>query len=84
MLGIQPHPTVIEIVGYFLYLIPMLLYVLWPPQRPEPGRRSVAAPDGAVRAAPSSVPSPSPATGSDPMTAPRLGALLVALAARRC
>ncbi len=30
MLGWQPQPTVIEVVGYFAYLIPAAIYVLWP------------------------------------------------------
>jgi high-affinity iron transporter len=30
MLGLQPHPTVIEASLYMLYALPMLLYVLWP------------------------------------------------------
>jgi high-affinity iron transporter len=30
MLGLQPHPTVIEATLYVLYAVPMLLYVLWP------------------------------------------------------
>ena len=30
MLGLQAHPTTIEFVGYFLYLLPMAAYVLWP------------------------------------------------------
>ncbi len=30
MLGLQPHPTVIEASLYVLYAVPMLLYVLWP------------------------------------------------------
>jgi high-affinity iron transporter len=30
MLGVQPHPTVVETAGYLLYLVPMLLFVLWP------------------------------------------------------
>ena len=64
VLGIQPHPTVIETVGYFLYLIPMLLYVLWPPQRRSSAPVG-AAPTAPSASAPSSVPSPSPATGSD-------------------
>jgi high-affinity iron transporter len=33
VLGIQPEPVVIEVVGYFLYLIPMLTVVLWPTPR---------------------------------------------------
>jgi high-affinity iron transporter len=39
MLGLQPIPTVAEVVAWFLYAIPMSLYVLWP-QRP--GREKVA------------------------------------------
>ena len=37
MLGWQPDPTNAEVIGYFLYLIPAMLYVLWPnrPQRPQ-------------------------------------------------
>jgi high-affinity iron transporter len=36
VLGIQPQPVAIEIVGWLLYLIPMLLIVLWPaPSRPR-------------------------------------------------
>ena len=30
MLGLQPYPVVIEVVGYVLYAIPMLLYLLLP------------------------------------------------------
>jgi iron uptake system component EfeO len=30
MLGVQPHPTVVETAGYLVYLVPMLLFVLWP------------------------------------------------------
>ncbi len=30
MLGLQPRPTVVEVAGYLLYAIPMLLVVLWP------------------------------------------------------
>src|SRR5664279_5216989 len=30
MLGLQPHPTVIEASLYVLYALPMALYVLWP------------------------------------------------------
>ena len=37
VLGLQPKPTVIEAVGWLVYAIPMLAYVLWPrPQRPKP------------------------------------------------
>ena len=30
MLGLQPRPTVLEAAAYLLFLVPMLLYVLWP------------------------------------------------------
>jgi high-affinity iron transporter len=34
MLGIQPRPVLIEVVGWLLYLIPVGIYVAWPPGRP--------------------------------------------------
>jgi high-affinity iron transporter len=34
MLGLQPQPTIAEVVIYFAYLVPMLVYVLWPSGRP--------------------------------------------------
>lgn len=36
ILGLQPHPTQIEVAGWLLYAVPMLLFVLWP----EGGRRT--------------------------------------------
>ena len=40
MLGLQPQPTVAEVVGWLLYAIPMSIYVLWPSaprtRRPAP------------------------------------------------
>jgi high-affinity iron transporter len=30
VLGIQPQPVVAEVIGYALYAVPMLAYVLWP------------------------------------------------------
>ena len=30
MLGIQDHPVVIEVIGWFVYVIPVGLYVAWP------------------------------------------------------
>ena len=33
VLGVQPEPTAIELVGWLLYLVPMLLIVLWPAAR---------------------------------------------------
>jgi high-affinity iron transporter len=46
MLGVQAHPVVIEIIGWLVYLIPVGLYVVWPPGRPAPARS--AAKIGAV------------------------------------
>lgn len=42
MLGIQPQPRLIELVGWLLYLVPVGVYVVWPPGRGLP-RRTVAA-----------------------------------------
>ena len=39
MLGIQDHPVVIEVIGWFAYLIPVGLYVGWPAGR-APSRRT--------------------------------------------
>jgi high-affinity iron transporter len=30
ILGIQPQPVLIEVIGWFVYLIPVVLYVVWP------------------------------------------------------
>ena len=38
VLGIQPMPAVIEVVGWLLYLVPVGLYVAWPPGRRVPWR----------------------------------------------
>jgi high-affinity iron transporter len=38
MLGIQAHPALIEIVGWLAYLVPVGLYVAWPPGRSAPAR----------------------------------------------
>ena len=38
MLGWQPRPVTIEVVVWLLYLIPVGLYVAWPPGRPVPLR----------------------------------------------
>lgn len=39
MLGIQERPTVVELLAWLLYLVPVGLYVAWPPGR---GLRAVA------------------------------------------
>ena len=38
MLGVQPKPVLIEIVGWLLYVIPVGWYVAWPAGRPSPTR----------------------------------------------
>src|SRR3954468_14683151 len=38
MLGIQGHPVVIEVAGWLLYLVPVGLYVAWPPGKAVPAR----------------------------------------------
>ena len=35
MLGVQPVPTVAEVLVWLVYVVPMSVYVLWP-QRPRP------------------------------------------------
>src|SRR4051795_2796178 len=47
MLGLQPTPTVVEVVVYMLYAVPMVLYVLWPDRlrlRRAPARSRGSAP----------------------------------------
>jgi high-affinity iron transporter len=41
MFGIQPQPTVGEVLGWLLYAVPMLAYVLWP-RRSAPAVRQRA------------------------------------------
>jgi high-affinity iron transporter len=41
MLGLQSQPVVIEVVGWLVYLVPVGLFVAWPPGR-SLARRSVA------------------------------------------
>ena len=38
VLGIQSKPTVIEVVAYLVYLVPVLVYIAWPPGRRVPWR----------------------------------------------
>jgi high-affinity iron transporter len=45
LLGVYPFPSVAEVVGWLLYAVPMLTFVLWPQRRPSP--RRVAAPASA-------------------------------------
>jgi high-affinity iron transporter len=46
LFGVYPFPTVAEVVGWLLYAVPMLTFVLWPQPRPAP--RRVAAPASGV------------------------------------
>jgi high-affinity iron transporter len=41
LLGVYPFPSVAEVVGWLLYAVPMLAFVLWPQRRPA--RRPVPA-----------------------------------------
>jgi high-affinity iron transporter len=50
VLGLQPKPTVIEVVLWLAYLIPMALYVCWPAKR-QP-RPAGASPSTAERPSP--------------------------------
>ena len=43
MLGWQPRPTVIEVVVYVAFLVPVMTFVLWPATRPFP-RRALTSP----------------------------------------
>jgi high-affinity iron transporter len=38
MLGVQPFPVLAEVVGWLLYVIPLGLFVAWPPGRAVPAR----------------------------------------------
>jgi high-affinity iron transporter len=41
VLGLQPTPTEIEVIGWLVYLVPLGLYVAWPPGKRVP-RRPIA------------------------------------------
>ena len=48
MLGIQPRPVLIELIGWIVFLIPVGIYVAWPPGRglPRPVLAKVLAASG--------------------------------------
>jgi len=50
VLGIQPRPVWAEVIGWVAYLVPMVLFVLWPkrPSRPAPVPASAAVSSVAV------------------------------------
>jgi high-affinity iron transporter len=39
VLGIQPYPVTVEVAAWLVYLVPLLVYLLWPQRRPT--RRAV-------------------------------------------
>lgn len=39
MLGLQPTPVLAEVSGWLLYVVPLGVFVAWPPGRPVPWRR---------------------------------------------
>jgi high-affinity iron transporter len=43
MLGVQAHPVRIEVVAWLAYLVPVGIYVAWPPGRPVATRRIATA-----------------------------------------
>jgi len=47
MLGIQQHPVLIEVVGWLAYLVPVGVFVAWPPGRALPRRLLAGALAGA-------------------------------------
>ncbi|HEV2638916.1 MAG TPA: hypothetical protein VGX23_27475 [Actinocrinis sp.] len=53
MLGVQEHPVLIEVLGWFAYMAPIGVYVAWPPSRKVSARARlrVAAGSAGVGAA---------------------------------
>ncbi len=43
MLGVQPTPTVAELIAWLVYAVPMLAFVLWPARRQRPWRPAAEA-----------------------------------------
>jgi high-affinity iron transporter len=83
MLGIQDHPVLIEVVGWLAYLVPVGLYVAWPPNRRLSRRTLIRAASavagiGAVATAllvlpAPAVPAPNPTTRAGAVSAQLLG-----------
>ncbi|MDT7606950.1 MAG: high-affinity iron transporter [Pseudonocardiales bacterium] len=49
VLGIQPYPVLIEVVAWFVYLVPLMVYLLWPqggPARRVPAEEPTPASAG--------------------------------------
>jgi high-affinity iron transporter len=47
MLGIQPYPVVVEVVAWSVYLVPLMVYLLWPQSGPA-RRKTVEEPSPAT------------------------------------
>jgi high-affinity iron transporter len=50
VLGIQPYPVLIEVLAWFLYLVPMLVYLLWPQRAKTSGGANRPVPEPSTRA----------------------------------
>jgi len=49
VLGVQPRPTVIEVVGWLVYAVPLLLFVCWPRRKPGSARAATGATASSVQ-----------------------------------
>lgn len=49
--GIQPQPTVLEGIVWLVYLVPMLVFVLWPQSRRTPARTARPVPTASAASA---------------------------------
>ncbi len=47
VLGLQPRPVLIEAIGWLVFLVPMMAFVVWPPGRSPSARRIGALSAGA-------------------------------------
>jgi high-affinity iron transporter len=50
VLGIQPYPVLIEVLAWFAYLVPMLVYLLWPQRAKASGPVDRPVPEPSSRA----------------------------------
>jgi high-affinity iron transporter len=71
MLGVQPFPVLAEVVGWLLYVVPLGVYVAWPPGRAVPVARlrtALAAVAAAGLAAAALLATTAPARAGSPVT----------------